>query len=418
MKGKKLVWIFLVEVIVLIILSSVLVWFTLSRERQKESQPVWVIEEDIVEEAVAENLSDDNNEAMNNNLLEETEENISDDLGNQDSADNTAKIFGQEKETFTLLFAGDVLFDDNYSPMAALRQRDNDISQCFSSEILKEMKDADVFVVNNEFTLSDRGEPTEGKTYTFRGKPENVSYYKDMGVDLVSLANNHAYDYGEVSLLDTLDILDEAGIARIGGGKNIEEASAPFVIELDDYKVAVIAATQIERLENPDTRGATEDSPGVFRCLNPEKLYETVEKAKEECDYVIVYIHWGTENVFEPDWLQLDQAKGLAQAGADIIIGNHSHCIQPVDIVDGVPVVYSVANFWFNSKEVINGMLKVSFNKEGLESVQFLPGLQKGNYTSLLSGNEKIQALEMIQSMKDTKVLDDEGFFKISVDNE
>ena len=171
----------------------------------------------------------------------------------------------------------------------------------------------------------------------------------------------------------------------------------------------MIAATQIERLYTPDTKGATDTQAGVFRCLEPEKLYEAVRVAKEKHRYVIVYIHWGTENVLEPDYLQLEQAKGLAEAGADLIVGNHSHCLQPVDIVDGVPVIYSLANFWFNSKEVQTCMLKVTFGEEDMESIQFIPALQKGNYTSMPEESQKQEILELVQPEK--KILDENGFF-------
>ncbi len=82
----------------------------------------------------------------------------------------------------------------------------------------------------------------------------------------------------------------------VGAGVNLEEASAPVYFIVNDIKIAFVSATQIERLDNPDTKGATESTPGVFRCWNVEKLLRTVEKAKTESDFVIVYIHWGTEN--------------------------------------------------------------------------------------------------------------------------
>lgn len=380
------------EVIILIIMSTILVWVLLQEKKEKEpGTPM------VKDEVIAEDLSEE-------------------EIPPKDTfADETTKEMVPEEEAkpkkLTMLFAGDVLLDDGYSPMVALKQRGGDIKTCFSDDIWEEMLAADIFMINNEFTYTDRGEPTPEKSFTFRAKPENVNYLLDMGVDLVSLANNHAYDYGEVSLLDSLNILEEAGIERIGAGRNIEEAVAPMVYELENYDVAIIAATQIERLENPDTKGATENASGVFRCLNPERLYEEVRKLKEEHEYVIVYIHWGTENVLEPDWLQLDQTKGLVEAGADLVVGNHAHCLQPVDVVDGTPVIYSLANFWFNSKEVQTCMLKVTFGEEEMESIQFVPALQKGNYTSLLNGAEKQAVFDLVQS--GNKVLDENGYFML-----
>ncbi len=391
-RGKRMAIMLACEIVILIIVSTILVWVFLQERKEKEpGTPM------VRDEVIAEDLSEE--EMPSKDAIVE---NVSEEATPQED---------QKPKKLTVLFAGDVLLDDGYSPMVALKQRGGDIKTCFSAEIWEEMNSADVFMINNEFTFTDRGEPTPEKTFTFRAKPENVSYLLDMGVDVVSLANNHAYDYGEVSLLDSLDILEEAGIERIGAGRNIEEAVTPMIYEMENYDVAIIATTQIERLENPDTKGATENVAGVFRCLNPERLYEEVRKLKEEHEYVIVYIHWGTENVLEPDWFQLDQTKGLVEAGADLIVGNHAHCLQPVDIVDGVPVIYSLANFWFNSKEVQTCMLKVTFGEEDVESIQFMPALQKGNYTSLLAGEEKRAVFDLIQS--ENKVLDENGYFML-----
>ena len=82
---------------------------------------------------------------------------------------------------------------------------------------------------------------------------------------------NHAYDYGEVSLTDSLDILQGIGMPWMGAGRNLEEAGRPVYFIINDKKIAFIAATQIERIENPDTKEATATSPGVFRCLDPER---------------------------------------------------------------------------------------------------------------------------------------------------
>ena len=231
----------------------------------------------------------------------------------------------------TLLFAGDILFDDHYAIMKHV-QSGGTIDQGIAPELIREMERADVMMLNNEFAYSDRGAPLEGKQYTFRARPETVSYLNDMGVDIVSLANNHAYDYGEDALLDTLDILQEAGITAIGAGRNLTEARRPAYYIVDDLKIGFVTATQIERLDNPDTRGATDVSSGVFRCWDGENLLETIRETKKNCDFVVVYVHWGTENVDTLDWAQLKQAPEVIAAGADLVIGDHPHCLQPIGV--------------------------------------------------------------------------------------
>lgn len=314
----------------------------------------------------------------------------------------------------SLGFVGDILFDDEYAVMANLLNRGVTIENGISEELLAQMYDVDILMANNEFPYTDRGTPTEGKTYTFRAQPESVAYLEDMGVDIVSLANNHCYDFGEVGLLDTLTTLEEAGMPYVGAGRNLEEAIRPVYFVSGDIKIAMVSATQIERLDNPDTRGATENSPGVFRCWNPEKLYEVVAKAKENSDFVIVYIHWGTENEAEPDWAQLEQALKLAEAGADLIIGGHTHCLQGIQYYGDVPVLYSLSNFWFNSKTVDTCLFKVNITKDGIESMQFIPAIQQDSRTDLAYGTEKERIISYMESISDGVTLDGEGYVKNS----
>lgn len=310
----------------------------------------------------------------------------------------------------SIAFAGDILFDSNYAVMSKLLANGGDIAAGVDPALLHEMRSADIMVLNNEFPYSDRGEPTPEKQFTFRARPQTVSYLGDMGVDLVSLANNHAYDFGESAFLDTMETLEGAGIAYMGAGRNLEEARRPVYYIINNIKIAFVAATQIERLDNPDTRGATESSAGVFRCWNGDNLLETVREAKENSDFVIVFLHWGTENVETIDWAQEKQAPEVVEAGADLVIGAHPHCLQQIGMVNGVPVVYSLGNFWFNSRTVDTGMVRVTLNENGLQSLQFIPCLQSECRTSLVQGEEKSRILNYMRSLSDGIQIDDEGY--------
>lgn len=314
------------------------------------------------------------------------------------------------EDVVTFGFIGDILFDDEYAIMANLLRRGTTIENGVSEAMLDRLQSVDILVANNEFPYTNRGTPTEGKTYTFRADTDTVSYLKDMGVDVAVLANNHIYDFGEAGLLDTLDTLSDAVIPGVGAGRNLDEASAPLYFIVNDMKIAVVAATQIERLDNPDTRGATDNSAGVFRCWNPEKLYEVVGHAKENSDFVIVYIHWGTENQAETDWAQQDQAPKLAEAGADLIIGDHPHCLQGITYFDDTPVIYSLGNFWFNSKTLDTCMIQVTIGREGLESFQFIPAIQSDCRVDLAYGEEKSRILDYMRTLSPEVVIDEEGY--------
>lgn len=315
-----------------------------------------------------------------------------------------------DPEQITLTFAGDILFDDSYAVMGTMLQNGGNIANAISQEVITEMKSADIMMVNNEFPYSSRGTATAGKQFTFRAKPSTVSYLDDLGVDIVSLANNHAYDYGEEAFLDTMTTLEEAGILYAGAGRNLKEARRPVYYIINNMKIAIVAATQIEKSDYPDTKGATDSSAGVFRCWNGDNLISTIQEARENSDFVIAYLHWGTENSSAIDWAQEKQAPEVVAAGADLIIGDHPHCLQKIEAVNGVPVIYSLGNFWFNSKTVDTGMVKIALNQDGLQSCQFLPCLQSGSKTTLLHDAEKERVLNEMRTLSPGVQIDSDGY--------
>ncbi len=325
--------------------------------------------------------------------------------------DYTHVIGTADAETVTIGFAGDILFDTNYAVGNAFRQAGNTAEGVVGQSLLDRMRSVDIMMINNEFPYSSGGSPTEGKTYTFRAAPETVSILGTMGVDIVGLANNHAYDFGQQAFLDTLDIVANAGIAYAGGGRNIEEASHPvYYITSNGMKIAFIAATQIERNDVPDTKAATEDSPGVFRCLNDALLLEKIREARDKNAFVVVFIHWGTESTTEIDYLQRDQAKEIAEAGANLIIGAHPHVLQKIDYVSGVPVVYSMGNYIFNSRTLDSCMIQATLHKDGAMNLQFIPAIQSGCTVTEATGSEYDRIINEMAAMSPGINIDGNGY--------
>ncbi len=324
--------------------------------------------------------------------------------------ENARMVACEDEEEVRLLFAGDILLDEQYAVMANLRDRGGNVEEAFSTGLLDIMRSADVFMLNNEFTFTNRGTPTEGKQFTFRANPEKVSLLQDIGVDVVSVANNHIYDYGEISLLDTLDTLNGAGIAYTGAGENLEEAMKPVYLIANGMKIGIISATQIERNGTPDTKEATVTTPGVLRCMDTTNLLHVIAQMEEACDYTILYIHWGTESQEEIDWLQEEQAPVYAKAGVDLIIGDHPHCLQKIDTVSSVPVIYSLGNFWFNSKTQNSCVVEVVLKEKGLYTFQFIPCKQEDSRTRLLEGSEKQGVLNYMRGISPNVIIDEEGY--------
>lgn len=315
-----------------------------------------------------------------------------------------------EPFTVTLAFAGDINFDDTWSVMANLHSLGDDLEAVIDPAYLDAMRSADLFWINNEFTYSDRGAPLPGKAFTFRSKPENVAFLQEMGVDIAGLANNHIYDYGEEAFLDTLDTLDSAGIPYVGAGHDLTEASAPVYLTADGVTIAYVAASRAEK--NIMTPEATADSPGILRCYDNTLFLEAIEEAAENADFVVALPHWGTEYSTELEEPQISGAKAYIDAGADAVIGAHTHCLQGITSYDGKPIVYSLGNFWFNEKTLYTMLYEIrltgvkAFDADGngivtIENVetQILPGIQSDCTTRMADEAETQEILDYLDSI-------------------
>jgi poly-gamma-glutamate synthesis protein (capsule biosynthesis protein) len=297
--------------------------------------------------------------------------------------DNVEWKEAQSEETTQIDFIGDINFDENWYTMREASEHVTGVADCVDDKIQQELEYADITLVNNEFTYSLRGEPLPGKAYTFRADPLSVGLLDVFGTDIVSLANNHVWDYGQDALLDTLETLEDAGIPYIGAGRNLDEAEQIYYYIINGRKIAFVSATQIEKSYNYTTE-ATEDSPGVLKTLDPEKFLAVIAEAKQKSDYVIVYVHWGTEGMLYPDADEKALAESYVEAGADVIIGNHSHRLQGINYIDGVPVIYSLGNFWFSTGRLYTTVVQMYIDEQGEISIGLLPCVQENLTVSLL----------------------------------
>lgn len=287
----------------------------------------------------------------------------------------------------TLAFAGDLSLADNYVVMDYYHnEAEEDLASCIDSAYIKRMNDADVMWINNEFCYSNQGSPIPGKAYTFCAAPENVSILKELGVDIVGLANNHVYDFGPEAFADTLATLRGAEIAYVGAGADIKEASAPVYVDVDGYKIAYVAATRAEK--NIKTPEATETSGGVFRCYDNTDYIEKIKEAKANADYVIALPHWGAEHSTILEAAQTDGAKEYIDAGADAVIGAHTHCLQGMDFYNGKPIIYSLGNFWFDDYTLDTMLLELHLTgttDHVQVTVEMVPGTQSERVTRMSS---------------------------------
>ena len=319
------------------------------------------------------------------------------------------KVIESKGDSTIIRVVGDISFADNWKIAPALDERGKGVYGVLSEETVKLLKDADIFLANNEFTYSTRGEALRGKMYTFRAKPSRVQHMLDIGADIVSLANNHAYDFGEYAFADTLQTLKESDLPYIGGGANIEEASKPFCFIVNGRKYGFSAATKAEKLVL--TPEATETSSGVMRTYNPEKYLSVIASAEEQCDYNIVYVHWGAEGSNQIEDGLYEMGGKYIDAGADIVIGAHAHILQGIEYYKGVPIVYNLGNFIFNSETIDTGILEIEI-KGNAATYRFIPAIQKDCYTEIVSGDEKERILEFMKKLSVNVEFAEDGRFE------
>lgn len=294
-------------------------------------------------------------------------------------AEQVGVITEDVAEPVTLLFTGDVLFANAFRAGYDA----NGIAGVLDDALLQILTEADILMVNHEFPFSDRGLPMPDKQYTFRCSPSYVAALNEMGVDVVSLANNHTLDYGKEALTDTFATLDDAGILYGGAGDTVERAEQVQVIEVNGKRYGFLAVSRV--IPTMDWK-IEYSAPGLFSCYDDTRLIELIAEAKKTCDFLAVYPHWGVEYQAYPEDYQVRFAKRWVEAGADLIVGCHTHCLQGASFIDGKPVFYSLGNFMFGREIDRSAVLKVTIQPDGAAEYEFLPVYASGGVTRLAEG--------------------------------
>ncbi|GAA3646812.1 CapA family protein [Nonomuraea antimicrobica] len=241
--------------------------------------------------------------------------------------------------TVTLALAGDTMLGRGVADLLA---RSADLEAYVSDGVRAYLSEADVTLLNLECCLSDRGSPwpAPGKLFHFRAPPQAAGLLAGLGVDCVTLANNHALDYGRDALLDTRAHLARAGIRAAGAGPDLERAREPVVLDVRGLRLAVVSVT-----DHPADYAATRERPGVAHAdLSsgvPSWLTDTIARARTAADAVVVSPHWGPNMTTEPLSYVRAAATVLADAGATLVAGHSAHVPHGV----APPVLFDLGDF-------------------------------------------------------------------------
>lgn len=295
------------------------------------------------------------------------------------------------EDPVTLLFAGDLFLTD----LLQSKYNQQGIGAAASEGLLSVLRDADVFMLNQEFPFGTTGEAMEEKEYTFRVDPGYISVLSDLSVDIVTLANNHMLDFGRSPLTETLHTLDQAGIAHVGAGENLEEAKALKTFEINGKTVGFLGASRVIPVASWN---ASSGSSGVFTTYDASALVEEIEKAEESCDFTVVYVHWGIEKNNQPEEYQKTLARQYIDAGADAVIGAHPHVLQGIEYYQGKPIFYSLGNFIFSNGTYESMLVSLTLGEDGT-GIRLIPCVSEANQMRLLEESKTESLYRNLESI-------------------
>jgi len=297
----------------------------------------------------------------------------------------------QARPTVSIAAVGDLCFmDSNHNSLGS--------AASLLASMKPQLSAADVTLGNLEIALTSGG-AAQDKTYTFRAPLSSAAGIAQSGFDVVSVANNHALDYGRDQFPAELDALHQAGLTVIGGGLNKQQAWAAQTVNRNGARIGILAFSEI----TPADYAATDTEPGVAYTQDTAAMTAAVAaaKASKKYDYIIVFMHWGVEGDYQNDARQTAEAHAFIDAGADAIIGSHPHRIQGVEYYKGGLIAYSLGNFVFGTAAKVSCqtmLLNFKLTDKGPEAVTATPVYIVRGSPQLATGSDWNQIATIIKS--------------------
>ena len=257
-------------------------------------------------------------------------------------------------------------------------------------------------LANLEVPLTTNKYPTTRKTvaelkartqFILKANPQHAQWIKLAGIDMVTLANNHAMDYGFAGVRQMTKLLSGKGIAFAGAGAQGEDAMKIATFRLmDGTRVGLFSAMAfVGRAALLKTTPATITTPGI-NVLNfnakidkvaVQRISNIVAAARKQCDFLIIGLHWGVERETIPTAYQVALGRAFADAGANVIWGNHPHVLQGAEVYKGVPIVYSMGNL-ISPTNALTGVVHLRIKDKKAMRIFFQPAMVRGGRVSAL----------------------------------
>lgn len=211
-------------------------------------------------------------------------------------------------------------------------------------DVLPFLQQADVTIANLECPLSNYGHPATKTGPCLSGKESDAVVLNKAGIDVVSLANNHILDYGQDAFVRTLEALDTASVAHFGAAKDPETAKAPFFVRKNGWTLGILAFAEEEFSIVSEDRGGA-------HLFDPYLAFDQIRDVRKQCDYLLILYHGGIEDYEYPSPLLQKKCRKMVEAGADLVICQHSHCIGTLESYQNGTILYGQGNAIFGRIE-------------------------------------------------------------------
>ena len=312
--------------------------------------------------------------------------------------------------TFSVTAGGDVIGGFGVSGVVASMGSD-----LFKS-IAPTFEKSDFGFVNLESPLTTGGDAQGWKDVVIKGNPDLAPAMAKSGINVVTMANNHAGDMGDSGLLDSIEYCEKNDIAVVGAGKDLKEALAGTVLETKDgAKVAFLGFSDVLPVGYPATSSSPGTAPGR---ADIGAVKKAIKAAKKKADYVIVGWHWNFEYKRAPSYLEESEGKAAIDAGADIVFAHHPHLLDGVEAYHGGLIFYSLGNLVFSgfSGETAETVLvRAKVSEDGIDA-QLVPVVGGGSgVPSLATGSQADSILQRVQGFSaaldtNVKIADGKGY--------
>lgn len=281
-----------------------------------------------------------------------------------------------------------------------------ELKQMLSEELLNAMTQADVFFLNQECSISSKGEALEGKG-VLHANVDRMKILENLGADVVSLGNEHAADFGQDALKENLELLKNANIAAVGAGTDANQAKQPVYMIVNGIKIGFTAASG---MEDTFDLAAGEGKAGIQEYTETKQYEDVIREAAANCDYLIVYDHEGKGDTNNVEAYQKEHAAAFLEAGADLVLGGHSDRLQGMEYIDGKPIVYSMGSVLTDGTSRYAGILKLTIKPEGLKQMEIVPAIQTEEKTEYLATKEEQKKMyNAVAALCPNAVIDENG---------